>query len=346
MALALHIIPYNGIGGVEVAARSLPAGLHGTLRFGRIYLSRKGEPLPPHNDIWAGPSDSEWSVRNYLGALWQVLRRKPDIVILSLWRSCIVGILAKVLCPRLKLVLFLHVNKPVHLPDRVLHWIAIRLATEIWTDSHGTLAARLPDEGAGRVISFVTEKLPPLDATPVAPRFIFWGRLHFQKGLDRGLEILGALAKRRPGVELTVIGPDAGQKEALKMQAERMGLAVTFMGPLAREAIFEQAGGHCFFLMPSRFEGMAMSVVEAMQLGLVPVVTPVGEIAHYARDGENAVILGAPDPERAAQRLDALLNAPDRLCALSRAARARFEATPLYGEDVLRACRDLLAKRG
>ena len=32
-----------------------------------------------------------------------------------------------------------------------------------------------------------------------------------------------------------------------------------------------------------------MSVVEAMQIGLVPIVTPVGEIARYCVDGKNAV---------------------------------------------------------
>ena len=34
---------------------------------------------------------------------------------------------------------------------------------------------------------------------------------------------------------------------------------------------------------------MAFSVVEAMQLGLVPVVTAVGEIRAYCHNGQNAV---------------------------------------------------------
>ena len=36
-----------------------------------------------------------------------------------------------------------------------------------------------------------------------------------------------------------------------------------------------------FYLQTSKFEGFAMSVVESMMMGLVPVVTPVGEIGRY-----------------------------------------------------------------
>jgi glycosyltransferase involved in cell wall biosynthesis len=343
--LALHIIPYDGIGGVEVAARSLAVGDHGDLRLGRVYLSSKGGAHPPDPDIWTGPESSEWVPANYAGALRHILRRKPDLLIVSLWRSAIVALVAKLLRPRLKLVAFLHLDRPVHLPDRLLHALMIRLAHEVWADSAGTLAMRLPGPRKGRVISFVTERLPPLPPCPPAPRFIFWGRLHAQKGLDRALDILAALHPRHRDTTFTLIGPDGGQAAALRAQADRLGLDVTFTGPLPRARIFEIAAGHSFFLMPSHSEGMAMAVVEAMQLGLVPVVTPVGEIAHYARDGDTAVVLETPAPQAAARRLAALLDEPARLRRMGAAARAVWADTPLYAEDVLAACRALLARR-
>ena len=45
-----------------------------------------------------------------------------------------------------------------------------------------------------------------------------------------------------------------------------------------------------FFIQLSHYEGMAMSVVEAMQFGLVPIVTNVGEIEHYCIDYQNSII--------------------------------------------------------
>lgn len=342
--LTLHLIPYDGIGGVEIATRSLPVGDHSDLRFGRVYLSAKAGAHPPDPDIWTGPSPSEWALANYAGALRHVLRRKPEVLIVSLWRSAIVALLAKLLRPRLKLVVFLHLDRPVHLPDRLLHAALMRLATQIWADSAGTLVARVPKAREGRVISFVTERLAPLPLTPPAPRFIFWGRLHAQKGLDQALEILAALQPRYPDTMLTLIGPDGGQETALRAQAARLGLDVAFTGALSRDKIFQRAAGHSFFLMPSHSEGMAMSVVEAMQLGLVPVVTPVGEIAHYAQDGENAVLLHTTNPASVRDRLAALLADPARLHAMGQAAQARFAHTPLYRDDVVLASRSLLSE--
>ncbi|WP_183073421.1 glycosyltransferase family 4 protein [Roseinatronobacter ekhonensis] len=338
----LHLIPYDGIGGVEVAARSLPVGDHGDLRFGRVYLSAKGGAHPADPDIWTGPSDSEWALANYLGALRHLQRRKPDLLIVSLWRSAIVALLAKLLRPRLKLVVFLHLDRPVHLPDRLLHAVLIRLAHDIWADSAGTLAARVPDGRKGRVISFVTERLEPLPPARPVPKFIFWGRLHAQKGLDRALDILEALKAHYPDTALTLIGPDGGQEAALRAQAARLGLTVAFTGPLPRDQIFARAAGHSFFLMPSHSEGMAMSVVEAMQLGLVPVVTPVGEIGRYAQDGQNALLLGDGTSQDNAARLAALLADPDQVTRMARAAVDRFAHAGLYREDVLAACREVL----
>lgn len=355
-ASVVHLIPYDGIGGVEVAARSLPAGDHdghddprgGDLRLAKLFLSRRcGVAGGGGAYVWTGPRASEWAPGNYLGAVAELCRRRPDLVIVSLWRSCIVALLAKAVMPRLRLVAFLHLATPVHLPDRLLNAAVMRLATEIWADSDSTLAARLPasQRHKGRVISFLTERLERVTQGPAAARFIFWGRLHPQKGLDRALEVFARIAATRPQALFTVIGPDMGHRRTLEAQARDLGVAgqVSFTGPMERETIFALAGDHDFYLQPSLAEGMAMSVVEAMQLGLIPVVAPVGEIPRYCRDGETALFM-APDEDAAAvaARLDALLAAPDRARCMARAAHDVWVARPLYRADVLAACRALM----
>ncbi|MBK1634206.1 glycosyltransferase family 4 protein [Rhodovulum adriaticum] len=346
----LHLIPYDGIGGVEVAARSLAAGPHGTdsgaLTFAKLFLSCKGGAAHgPH--VWTGPQASEWAPGNYLGAVSEIRRRKPDLVIVSLWRSCIAALLAKALRPRLRLVAFLHLAESVHLPDRLLNRLVMELAVEIWADSDSTLRARLPARlrRKGRVISFLTERMERATRPPARPHFIFWGRLHPQKGLSRALQIFAAVAARHTEAQFTLIGPDMGIQAALQEQARTLGVddRVTFAGPLDRAEIFRQAGTHCFYLQPSVTEGMAMSVVEAMQLGLIPVVTPVGEIPRYARDDDSALFL-PPDepPATSAARIADLLADPARSEAMARTARAVWQDRALYRDDVLRACRALL----
>jgi glycosyltransferase involved in cell wall biosynthesis len=220
------------------------------------------------------------------------------------------------------------------------------LSTEIWADSQATLDARVPHglRNRTRVISFMVERqaLPALREP--SPRFVFWGRLHTQKGLSRALLVFALIRAERTDAEFLVIGPDGGQRGALEEQVVRLGLsgAVRFAGGMDRAAIFALAQEFSFYLQTSQVEGMAMSVIEAMQLGLVPVVTPVGEIGRYCRDGENAVLVS--DDEAAVRRALVLIEDADAFKRMANAAAQTWQAKRLYREDVMKACRHLLSE--
>lgn len=87
-----------------------------------------------------------------------------------------------------------------------------------------------------------------------------------------------------------MIGPD--QRERLKIEQIakqlKLGAVVTFLGPKSQGEIASFASQVSFYLQTSVFEGIAVSVVEAMQIGLVPVVKPVGQIMRYCREGFDA----------------------------------------------------------
>jgi glycosyltransferase involved in cell wall biosynthesis len=125
----------------------------------------------------------------------------------------------------------------------------------------------------------------------------------------------------------------------LKQLADSLGLRdrILFPGPVRSDAMAGLAARHSFFLLLSRYEGMAMAVVEAMQFGLVPVVTPVGQIASYVDDGKNGIFVDPEDLERTADRLDKLLSDPERFVAMSKAAAVTWESHPTYAEDICRA---------
>ena len=84
-----------------------------------------------------------------------------------------------------------------------------------------------------------------------------------------------------------------------------------------------------------------MAVVEAMQLGLVPVVTPVGEMGRYCRDGENAIVVDVARLDAAAEQIAALLDEPARYSSMSKAARAIWSDCRLYADDVCAAAQEL-----
>lgn len=338
MHKVVHLIPYDGIGGVERAARSVDRSVSSDIDF-RVETILPGDG---GTNRWLA-----WNPLYFLLTAARLWHLRPDVLIVSLWRAYALGILHKLLRPGVRLIVFLHFPDDVHGLDRFFSRLAARMAIGVWADSNETLARRLPGlpRGKGRVISFVTERVAPsVGRVPsgVRPVFIFWGRIHPQKGLLRALHIFAGVHAHSPEARFVVIGPDGGDLPAVRLRADALVLtdAVDFRGGTDFTGIQNAAAQAAFYLQTSELEGMAMSVVEAMQLGLVPVVTPVGEIGRYCRHGQNAVLV-TEDGATVAEVLD-LLDDDARFQTIRANAMATWLETPLYKDDVLQACRDLL----
>ena len=278
----------------------------------------------------------------HLAALVAIVRRSPDVVILSLWRTAIIGLFVRLLRPRTILVAFLHFEGSTHLVDRLCNRLLVALAHEIWADSPATLSARLrAGDPRGRTISFVTERLAPAarTSTDFRPRFLLWARVHRQKGIDRAILLIDRLVHLGVDATFDIWGPDAGEQARLQADIDQRSLTnrIRFKGPTDRAGLAAIAADASFFLQLSRSEGMSIACVEAMQLGLIPVVTAVGEMAAYVRDGETGIILDPADINGAAQRIGKLLGNSSCLNTMQSAATSFWQEAPLYAEDVCRA---------
>jgi glycosyltransferase involved in cell wall biosynthesis len=85
---------------------------------------------------------------------------------------------------------------------------------------------------------------------------------------------------------------------------------------------------------------MAMSVVEAMQLGLVPLVTPVGEIKNYCRDEVNAILIDDEDSS-----VKSILNLLDNKNAFEKIRQntiSYWNDSEIYSESIERASLSIL----
>lgn len=335
MLKVIHLIPRNGIGGVERAAESMCYELVSDFSFSVETI------FPPSSE------KNKWLLWNplfFICAAKLLCQIQPNVLIISLWRACVVGILSKLLRPRLKLVLFLHFPNDVHLLDRFLTRFAAFLSYKVLADSVATLSMRLPalPRNKGHVISFVTERIPALPPCHVNPVFVFWGRIHSQKGLDRSLRIFSAVHAKHKSAAFLIIGPDDGDLVRLQGLVNAMNLvgAVHFLGGMDFCAIRQVASQASFYLQTSLQEGMGMSVVEAMQMGLLPVVTPVGEIANFIRHGENALMV-IDDPTTVIDILSILEDNAiyQKMCVN---AVASWSESPLYNVSMLDTCREFL----
>jgi glycosyltransferase involved in cell wall biosynthesis len=176
------------------------------------------------------------------------------------------------------------------------------------------------------------------------PHLIFWGRLAPEKALDHALQVVAALRNYIPRVRFQIIGPDRGELPRLLQLVRRLSLEenVFFLGEKSHSEIKALAATSSLYLQTSLFEGMALSVMEAMQLGLVPLVTPVGEISNYCQNGYNALFLKRCDPQASAFEIAKLLADPQWFYELRRNAITTWETAPLYCDHFIYNCREVL----
>jgi glycosyltransferase involved in cell wall biosynthesis len=105
-------------------------------------------------------------------------------------------------------------------------------------------------------------------------QLLFLGRLHYKKGLDRILAVLPSIVEAFPDVLLTIAGdgtPDyeAGLNSAIK--GRDLESNVMMVGRLDGAEKWGAYASAELFLLPSRQENFAITVAEAMQMG-VPVL--------------------------------------------------------------------------
>jgi glycosyltransferase involved in cell wall biosynthesis len=141
----------------------------------------------------------------------------------------------------------------------------------------------------------------PMDASPAWPaldgdselRFACVGRLHPpSKGQDILLEALAAPAWIDRTWHLYLYG-EGPMRQVLERLAENLGLAdrVTFAGFAPVEEIW--AANHAL-VMPSRYEGLPLAMVEAMLCARPVVATDVAGHAEIIDDGVTGFLADAP----------------------------------------------------
>ncbi|KAB2963741.1 glycosyltransferase family 4 protein [Zoogloea sp.] len=125
---------------------------------------------------------------------------------------------------------------------------------------------------------------------------LFLGRLEADKGI---FVLLGALARLRashPGLRAVLAGE--GDLPAVSQAAAAAGVAdlIELPGWVAGDTKARCLARAGVFVLPSRFEGLPMALLEAQAAGLPVVASRVGGIPQVVSDGENGV-LHAPDDE-------------------------------------------------
>ena len=147
----------------------------------------------------------------------------------------------------------------------------------------------------------------------VAPvrRLVWTGRLGRQKGLDLLLPSLARCLQRGIAFRLDIYG-DGVQREVLEQQSAALGLGghVSFHAPISSCEIRSRLMDADVFVLPSRYEGMSNSALEAMEAGLPVLCTACGGVDVFI--GETAGWVSEPDSiEDLAGALDRMFSTSD-----------------------------------
>ena len=148
----------------------------------------------------------------------------------------------------------------------------------------------------------------------------FVGRIVAVKQPEHVVEILGRVARRRPGLRAVVAGrgPLLGE---MKAQASKSGLSghVCFAGHVERvEGLLVRSR---IFLLTSKSEGLSIALAEAMMAGAVPVVANVGDLSELVINSRTGWLIDPGDFDAYAARICQLLDDTEGWRRMSEEAR-------------------------
>jgi glycosyltransferase involved in cell wall biosynthesis len=156
------------------------------------------------------------------------------------------------------------------------------------------------------------------------------GRLNYQKNFALFIEIAAEVRRTHPHAHFVIAG--TGPDEA--MLRERASGLVRLLGYVADTApLFDAID---FLLMPSRFEGLPMAMLEAMAMRVPVIASRLDGIAEAIDDGIDGLLASPGAREEFGAHIRALLDDPHRAAQLAARAsekvRARFSAERMTRE--------------
>ena len=134
------------------------------------------------------------------------------------------------------------------------------------------------------------EKVKVRKASPF--KILFVGRLHPQKGLVYLAEAVKIVVKKYPQVYVVIVG-EGPKKQGLKKYIKKIGVSKYFIFKgmiFGGELIKEYKSSH-LFVLPSVYEGLPLTLLEAWAAKLPVVATKVGEVSNLIQNGVNGVLV-------------------------------------------------------
>jgi glycosyltransferase involved in cell wall biosynthesis len=182
---------------------------------------------------------------------------------------------------------------------------------------------RLVDNGVDQ------ERFSPAGQSHQPPRLLYAGVLTPRKGLVDLLDASDLLVERGADHELWLVGgmPDEGPEAEAEVRSavSRRGDRIHMVGRLSPAQMPEAYAEGDIFCLPSWWEAMPLSLLEAMAASLPVVATAVGDIGRVVVEGTTGFVVAPRRPNDLANAIEPLLRDRELRVRLGAAGRGRVE---------------------
>ena len=153
---------------------------------------------------------------------------------------------------------------------------------------------------------------------------LFLGDIGHRKGIHDLIRALPAISRSIPEVRLVAGG--RGDIDAVRRSAKELGIEkhVLLPGYVSGPEKFRLLAEAAIYVLPSYNEGVPISILEAMSVGLPIVTTPVGGIPDVIRDGEEGFLVSPGSTDQLVRRIVELLSSENLRKRMGDAAQRRL----------------------
>lgn len=138
---------------------------------------------------------------------------------------------------------------------------------------------------------------------------LYTGRLETRKGLIDLIESAKYVCQEYPDIKFVLTGKGTS-KRYLERRINELGLKKNFYfaGFVNRSKLLEYYQNATVYVLPSYYEGLPTSLLEAMSCGMPSIATDVEGSSELLKHGENGLLVPPRDPKRLAEAITRLLD--------------------------------------
>ena len=177
----------------------------------------------------------------------------------------------------------------------------------------------------------IEEFTPSVEGEADSFSIICVSRLIQRKCVDYLLRAMPVVIGEHPHVHLVIVG-EGDMEEDLKKLSKELGLEsnVSFRGYVRHEGLPELYRNADLFVLPSLWEGMSNTLLEAMATGLPVIVTDTGGTAELVSD--NGIVVPKQNSEAISEAILRLINDSSLRVVMGR--KSRSQATVFSWKNV------------